>query len=357
MPTSFWVVTFNVENLFSRAKLLNFEDNAEGDQLLVELQRLRNELKKKSYDKARILSLYRKLKDFIEVVEVREKLFNRAKNKVVANGVDDWGGFIDFKRAKFSEAARSNTALVLRTVNADICCLVEVESRPVLKHFCIDQLPRTNSFQDYSFHMRIDGNDARGIDVAVASRVPVGRIRSHVDDRDQTGEIFSRDCLELELIHPQGFSLWMLLNHFKSKGYGAQSTSDDKRKRQADRVVEILQGYDLKKDLVIVCGDFNDTPDSNPLKSLLSVSDLHDVLRATFSNPADRWTYHYKKNEQIDYMLVSKPLRDGLQTAGVERRGIFDVDKYTNAAIQAFNSVKQSKDSADHGALWADFTI
>ena len=149
----------------------------------------------------------------------------------------------------------------------------------------------------------------------------------------------------------------MLLNHFKSKGYGAQSTSDDKRKRQADRVVEILQGYDLKKDLVIVCGDFNDTPDSNPLKSLLSVSDLHDVLRATFSNPADRWTYHYKKNEQIDYMLVSKPLRDGLQTAGVERRGIFDVDKYTNAAIHAFNSVKQSKDSADHGALWADFTI
>lgn len=360
MPTPLRVASFNVENLFSRARLLNFEDNAEADALIVSLGELRRELSQKAYDRPKVLKLYGGLKEFVEVVEVRGKLFNRYRTKVVAGGVDDWGGYIDFRRAKFSEAARASTARVLREVNADVCCLVEVESRPVLKHFCIDRLPRTSKFQSYTHHMLIDGNDNRGIDVALASRIPFRTLRSHLDDRDGKTEIFSRDCLEVELVHPAGFTVWVLLNHFKSKGYGAQATSNAKRRRQAERVAGILrERFDLTKDYVVVCGDLNDTPTSAPLAPLVKdVPHLHDVLALGFDSAADRWTYHYRKNEQIDYMLVSEPLRAAFRGAGVERRGIYGVDKYTNGAVKPFAEVKKPSDAAsDHGAVWADFEL
>ena len=153
--------------------------------------------------------------------------------------------------------------------------------------------------------------------------------------------------------------LWLLLNHFKSKGYGPQATSNAKRERQATRVKAILAArYNLATDLVAVCGDLNDTPTSAPLAPLLGVPNLFDVLALQFPNPADRWTYHYTKNEQIDYMLVSKPLRDALSAAGVERRGIFEVDKHTGGATKPWPSVDSIRNSAsDHGAVWADFNI
>ena len=360
MPTPLKVVSFNVENLFSRARLLNFEDNAEADELIVSLGELRRELSREAYDKKLILKLYAGLKDYVEVVEVRGKLFDRAKTKVVAGGVADWGGFIDFKRAKFSEAARANTARVLRDVNADVCCLIEVESRPVLKHFCVDRLPRTGKFAAYRHHMLIDGNDNRGIDVALASRVPFRQLRSHVDDREGKSEVFSRDCLEVELVHPAGFTVWVLLNHFKSKGYGAQATSNAKRRRQAERVAQILkERFDLGRENVIVCGDLNDTPESNALAPLVrGVPGLHDVLELWLPNAADRWTYHFRKNEQIDYMLVSEPLRQALRGAGVERRGIFGVEKHTAGAVQPYPEVRKPSDAAsDHGAVWARFEL
>jgi hypothetical protein len=105
-------------------------------------------------------------------------------------------------------------------------------------------------------------------------------------------------------------------------------------------------------------GDLNDTPESDPLAPLLGMPDLYDVLESKFQAPAERWTYHYKKNEQIDYMLVSKPLHDALADACVERRGIYNVQKYTDGATQPFDSVTHYTDSAsDHGAVWADFRL
>ena len=359
MTTHLRIGTFNVENLFARARVLNFADQRVGAQYLVKIDQLRTELARKTYDKPTILKLYKELTDYIEIVEVREKLFDGAKKKVVANGVADWGGFIQFKTDKFSETTRKNTARVIRDLNVDICCLIEVESRPVLKHFCFDRLPRTNKFQAYAHQMLIDGNDAnRGIDVALVSRFPLWNMRSHMDDSDAGGLIFSRDCLEVQVMHPSG-PIWLLINHFKSKGYGSPAKNNLKRRRQAECVAQILaENYDLQNDRVIVAGDFNDTPESEPLSSLLNVNHLHDVLQLKFPDPKDRWTYHYKKNEQIDYLLVSEPLRNTFLDAGVNRRGIYDVDKYTGGAVQPYDSVTHPTNSAsDHGAVWAEFEL
>ncbi|HEX4951692.1 MAG TPA: endonuclease/exonuclease/phosphatase family protein [Blastocatellia bacterium] len=358
MALSFRIATFNVENLFCRSRLLNFRDNTVADEVIVKVSEFRQELKKTVYDKPRILALYEELKEFLTIAETRARLFNRDKSKVVADGVNDWDGFIDFKEAKLSEPAIQNTARVIRSVNADICALIEVESRLTLQRFCSQRLPASGQFKRYPHQMLIDGNDDRGIDIGLASRFPIRNLRSHVDDRNGNSLIFSRDCLEAEIVLPNGRSLWLLLNHFKSKGFGSQSESNERRLRQAEQVAKILQGHKLTQDLVVVAGDLNDTPGSAPLAPLLNVANLHDVLQLQFPQVADRWTYHFEQNEQIDYLLVSKPLKAALQSAGVERRGIFKVETFSGGTIQPFDTVTKFTESAsDHGAVWAQFTL
>jgi endonuclease/exonuclease/phosphatase family metal-dependent hydrolase len=246
-----------------------------------------------------------------------------------------------------------NTARVIRDVNADIMCLVEIESRPVLKRFASERLGTR-----YPYNRLVDGNDNRGIDVGLLSKIEPMGMWTHIDDKRGNTRIFSRDCLEVRLAHRAGFDIWLLLNHFKSKGYGSQATSNARRRGQAQQVASILSEYNLRRDYVVVAGDLNDTPDSAPLAPLMGVPDLYDVLAEVFPNPADRWTYHYRRNEQIDYLLVSRPLQRALQDADIERRGIFDVESYSNNAIRSYNSVTSSANAAsDHGAAWADFRI
>jgi hypothetical protein len=71
----------------------------------------------------------------------------------------------------------------------------------------------------------------------------------------------------------------------------------------------------------------------------------------------DRWTYKYRNElNQIDYLLVSTPLKDALVDAGIERRGIHEIEKVTGEI--PFSSVTHWTTAAsDHGAVWADFKV
>jgi len=86
--------------------------------------------------------------------------------------------------------------------------------------------------------MLVDGNNDRGIDVGIMTRntFDILSIMSHVDDTDENGRIFSRDCAEYQIRTPSGETLLVLVNHFKSMGYDSQEDNDSKRKRQAKRV-------------------------------------------------------------------------------------------------------------------------
>jgi predicted extracellular nuclease len=142
----------------------------------------------------------------------------------------------------------------------------------------------------------------------------------------------------------------VLCNHFKSKGYGSQASSNAKRKLQAQRVAELLQRYDLKKDLVVVGGDFNDTPDSDPISPLKEVAHLKDVLDWS-GFTGTRNTYHTGR-DQIDYLLVSKPLFEAIQEVGIERRGIF---KRGNESFSEVTS--KATQASDHACVWATFEL
>lgn len=349
MPTR--IATFNVENLFSRARAINDPDPARNKQILADLAELNRLIAKTSYsaaDKAamkEILERNQVTKSSIRpffVSEVRGRLFkNSAASgiEITAAGRGSWEGFIDSERQPLDRDAIRNTGDVIRKVNADAWTLIEVESRPTLLEF-----NRQFVNNGYDHAMLIDGNDPRGIDVAMLGRLPVGNMRSHVDDKDGGKNIFSRDCPELELITPSGKSLWLVSNHLLSKFGGDTPAKKVRRKLQATRVRDIvLANFNLSTDLVVVAGDFNDTPDSDPLQPLLTLTGLHDVLDKLPSG-TPRFTFRSPKN-QIDYMLVSTPLFALLTHVEIERHDM---------TTPGFDRARLA---SDHAAIVADFNV
>jgi endonuclease/exonuclease/phosphatase family metal-dependent hydrolase len=368
MADTFRIGTFNVQNLFRRAKALNYMDHDKVDLILVKIQEFKNLIGQDVYseaDKKKIVAMYTgELKDFIEVRENRGKLFARKGQKITgvkAKGKgDDWDGEVAFKPDSFDNNTRENTAQVIKDIRADILCIVEAEDRPTLKSFDAQMLK-----SKYPYDMLMDGNDDRGIDVGLYSKYPIGTIRTHMFDKKGKSEVFSRDCPKYEILLPNKQSLYILCNHLKSKGYDKNNTADKRRKDQAEAIAGILNKYDLKRDWVVVAGDFNDHPLSAPLQPLLTVPDLYDVLALQFRDDLmKRWTYHYTGFEQIDYILVSKPLKDRFRNAKVERRGIYNLGKLTTGAKgkvpveNEYTSVtKWSNAASDHGAVCAEFTL
>lgn len=360
------VSTFNVENLFSRPTILNREDHAWVSARLADVADLTRLLQKPTYapDAARIKALYLALKDYI-TINIRSSDVGRyiisAEGKLIARGADDWVGFVDLKRERFDAQQVRFTGKVIKTVKADIQCLIEVESRKTLDMFNTDILGSL-----YRDRLVLEGNDPRGIDVALASNktCPVVLARTNAFARDAVGEVFSRDCLEVELAVPGGRRLHVLVNHFKAKGGKpkVELESNEKRRRQAAEVSRILRTrYDLTRDLVIVAGDLNDEPGSAPLAPLRATPGLHDVFDLVNRPKADRWTYYYGRDEAfnaIDQIYVSEALRPLLTAAGIERRGMAGLSKLTNDAEVEFDGITSWRLAAsDHGAVWADFAF
>jgi hypothetical protein len=117
-----------------------------------------------------------------------------------------------------NELAMEHTAMVMRDVNADLIGVVEAETRIALDKFSTQLLEKVNGIP-YAHVMVIDGNDDRGIDVGVMTRAgyEITSISSHVDDEDEVGIVFSRDCPEYAITTPTGARIVALVNHLKAK--------------------------------------------------------------------------------------------------------------------------------------------
>lgn len=365
--------TYNMNNLFSRAKVLQLEGfSPVSGRVLRDVAQLSELLEQPSYAGAvgrKIKALLEKYNfqtakgnEYFTINQVRGKLFKVKKQpksvELVAQGRADWLGWVEFEAEPVDEASTENTARVVQAVKADVLCTVEVEDRLTLDRFNKTLLKKFQAL--YNHCMLIDGNDNRGIDVGLLSRHEIRSVRSHVDDAFTTANgqkfpIFSRDCPEYEVVLPGGQTLWMLCNHLKSKGYGNPADNDAKRARQADRVRQILGNFNLAQEFVVVAGDFNDTPASQPLTNLLQTPNLFDVL-ASNKLQGPRWTYQDGK-DQIDYILASKALYDRLQSVGIERHGIFSKTNF-GGQFPHFNEVTNSTmQASDHAAVWAEFVV
>jgi endonuclease/exonuclease/phosphatase family metal-dependent hydrolase len=372
------IASYNVENLFDRAKVFN-ESRSVSTDILRAASELNSLFENPIYTdaiKASMLELIVQLgledaneSTFVLLRQIREHVISRPQSgpQIVANGRDDWVGWVELKTEAVNEIAVMNMGRVFRDVNADIFAVIETENRLVLKQFN-DQVLQEVGGTPYEQVMVIDGNDTRGIDVGLMTKngYEIGLMRSHIHDLRPNGfPVYSRDCPEYAVSTPHGEVIWVLPNHFKSKFGGNTPSSRAKRLAQAARTAEIYQQLRAGgQDNVVVLGDLNDTPDSDELKPLIVDTDLKDVSdHSTFdtgefkgrpgSGERGIGTFGLgNDNDKIDFLLLSPALFSRVDESGLFRKGAWPGSRPPRWIV--YPELKEKTHVAsDHHVIWA----
>lgn len=237
------IATFNIENLIARFDFTGYRNQLKSDRVL-KLFDIKSEADYQRLEAARIVS-----------------------------STDD---------------TRQLSALAIADTNADILCLQEVDNMEALKAFEYGYLFRMIG-SGYRQKYLVEGNDSRGIDVAVLMReetrdgqpIELRDVTSHAaltyhdlglyhpklaerirpDDR-----IFKRDCLELDL-RVGGRPLTVYVVHFKSMtngrdGVDGRTSTMSIREAEAKAVRHIIENRfgpdNASQRNFVICGDMND---------------------------------------------------------------------------------------------------
>jgi endonuclease/exonuclease/phosphatase family metal-dependent hydrolase len=222
---------------------------------------------------------------------------------------------------------RTFTALSILEGDPDVVCLQEVENLRALRAFHDQYLVRFGGRARglYPYQILVEGNDRRGIDVAVLSRYPIDLFASHqhveaelptpLGPRRQ--RVFRRDCLEVH-VDCGDTRLPIFVCHFKSME-GGRDVSRPLRLLEAAAVRQILHRRfaDPAAADWLVVGDLNDytevdgVPDpGHALGPLLDGGFAIDLVKR-IPDPFARWTHYYaeeRRYTQIDYLLASPSL-------------------------------------------------
>jgi endonuclease/exonuclease/phosphatase family metal-dependent hydrolase len=370
------LASYNLENLFERPKALR-GDPAKNAPVLDAFARVSALLMKETYteeDKAEIIRGLVTLDlensdegDYVTLRQSREDLVRRnaAGLQVVASGRSSWIGNLELRRETVDEIGTRNTARVIRDVHADVIATIEVEGRTALSHFNRELI--ADGSHRYGHVMAITGNDERGITVGVltAAEYPINDIVSHVDDVDDKGVIFSRDCAEYRINTPSGETLLVMVNHLKSAGFGSQESNDAKRYRQAERVAAIYRERRAANVAhIAVVGDFNAVPDDASLTPLVTGTDLIDISEhdrfdtgALDGDPELIGTWGSgTRPKKLDYILLSPALYDRASSGGVWRKGVWSSTK--TKVWATYDGIENPEQAAsDHAAIWADLDV
>lgn len=379
------VASFNVENLFSRPRAFSAESDSAGEQVIADYREFNALIGKAIYTDADRT----RMRDLLLAVDVyhlnqhgaiRRKLSSNPtwawlrKNRgkfdrepqdttldvvVEATGRRDWIGWLELATEAVNEIGTRMTARVISELNADILAIVEAEDRPSMIRLNTELLARR-----YRHLMLVDGNDERGIDVGLLTKVgfPIESIRSYVDAVDATGTIFSRDCCDYTVSTPSGVVLHVLVNHFKSQSGGGGS----QRLRQSTKVREIADDLVAAGEHVIVVGDLNEGPPAvgqpppnlavlfDPAGPLVSCYDLpgFDVggRPGTFAPCGLR--------DRLDYVLLSRSLEPAFLGGRVFRKGVWG-DRVTRpTAWETYLEMTESVHQAsDHAAVVVELDL
>jgi endonuclease/exonuclease/phosphatase family metal-dependent hydrolase len=386
------LASFNVENLFARAKALDTTTWVEGEPALAAFDRFNTIAAKPEYsgqDKSDLLAQLLILQVLIPTQNgarlnpnpfdawalLRENRGdflvapNNAVPRIVATGRADWSGWVELITEPVDEVGIRMTARVITDVAADVICLVEAENRPALVDFNTEMLGG-----HYGHGMLIDGNDPRGIDVGMycLPEVDIVWMRSHVDDPDpqRPGRtLFSRDCPVYRLRLVTGAELYVLPNHLKSQSFSS-GNPDPLRSRQALQVRAI---YDqLIADgatLVAVLGDLNKGPDTaNPTHhpTLEPLLDPGTPLVSAFDlpgfdvGPRPGTFQSCSLRNRLDYILLSPDLAAAATGGGVFRRGLWGNPSNLNKPQdwEIYPEITAGLHAAsDHAAIFVDLDI
>lgn len=390
------LASFNVENLFARARALD-PMSPDSTRMLAAFERFNRLAQQPVYgeaDKAAMIDDLLTLGVAVALPDGRVVL-NRDRDaplavlrenrgdflvvrtatgiEIVATGRADWVGWLELVVAPVDETAVRMTAKVIETLAPDVLAVIEAEARPALVDF------NTVMLADRFRHvMVVDGNDRRSIDVGLMTTAPypIATVRSHVDERDtehpvatrREQRLFSRDAPVYEVVTgPTSEPLWVIVNHFKSQSW----TSGDPgplRRRQCRRVVDIYRHLRMRgARFVAVVGDLNQGPTAEggvapTLEALydpdLALVDAYSLAVFDVGPRPGSWQTCSLRN-RLDYLFLSPELAARATAGGVFREGLWGAPTTKRRPPwPIFPEITSARHAAsDHGAIWVDVDL
>jgi endonuclease/exonuclease/phosphatase family metal-dependent hydrolase len=211
-----------------------------------------------------------------------------------------------------SDDSKRITGQAIRATKADIVCLQEVENLEALKRF---RNMHAGGSKLFPWALSIEGNDPRFIDVGVLSKHPIVHARSYAHLREGRSSLFSRDCLEIDVLVGSK-TLTLFVQHYKSM-MGGRKRTRPRRVLQVNKTIEIIKdrfGAKPGNKPWVVLGDFNDymQTDQEGTPAIDTIVNWDQVENVVARMPAaEQWSHFYKdrnKYSQLDYLLPSKSL-------------------------------------------------
>ena len=236
-------------------------------------------------------------------------------------------------------------AEIMESSEADVIALQEVENIDILTQF-----RNSNGLaDDYPHVVLVEGNDGRGIDVALFSKHPITNVESHKDEvfpiEGQKDRGFLRDLLQADIEIPDYGPVRFFVNHFASKRGGKRADSMREAEAQAARNIIKRETADFPGQKYVMLGDFNDTPDSKSVQTLTRKDNdgwgLVDAFRDepdTVSYPTSERTARKWGYKRIDQILLSPEMAK---------------DQVEEQA----HKHPRSEDASDHWMVSADFAL
>ncbi|WP_433989487.1 hypothetical protein SuNHUV7_41530 (plasmid) [Pseudoseohaeicola sp. NH-UV-7] len=297
------------------------------------------------------------------------RLRQRQGNLVLDGAMDQ--DFDDQPRSVEQDIAdRHMTAKVIAEAKADIVALQEVFDAETLEFFYTHFLLPAGS-PAYPTRICLPGNDGRGLDVAVLSKMEPLRVKSHADltgadlglidlpEELRDHPLFRRDCLELDF---NTFTLFVC--HFKAP-YPDEGKAQIVREAEARAVRTIVENRFPKPETErwMIVGDFNESSMGNenkttaltPLKQGFS-EDILDRLPLgtdwTFEVPD---TYIHSRPDRI--FLSTRLAREYPQTVPQIVRTGMTRYFYELGSMAVHDELKNHSHASDHALVYADFPL
>lgn len=206
-----------------------------------------------------------------------------------------------------SEARKQRIARVINHFNADIVALQEIENRGVLEAFNKRYL-KSLGYEVVLF----EGNDQRGIDNAVLTRLPIESVTSyrHSDyqDKNDVTRRFGRDLLQVRLGEPFNGDVFVV--HFKSQ-LGDEDSSNTKREAEALKAISVIKNEMDKNESYrcVIAGDFNEVLELDESKNELAVKYFVDAGLIDACVGTEKYSYNKPPYlTRIDFAFCSPAL-------------------------------------------------
>ncbi|MEW9922243.1 endonuclease/exonuclease/phosphatase family protein [Marimonas sp. MJW-29] len=263
---------------------------------------------------------------------------------------------------------RCLTAELLADINADVLALQEVFDQKTLEYFH-DEFLLPTGIAPYPYRVCLPGNDGRGLDVALMSRLRLSNIESHASlvpadlgfpappGVSADLPVFRRDCLTATV-----GAVTLFVCHFKSP-YPEPRKSWTIRRLEALATRRIIERKFThpRPDLWLILGDLNEpTRERGETERAISPleSGFASDLMLRIPKP-DRWTYfdpHSGLYHCPDALLASPALAERFPDTVplIVRKGLgLEVERFRGSHLASVGEHRPH--ASDHAAVTVEF--